>query len=152
MTFKYRTSYIVHRTSKIMFSKKDIERYYDLSEIHYRLHWNLNKSRSLHYGYWDSSTKNFHQALLNINNILSQRAKITKDDVVLDAGCGIGGSSIWLAKKTGCKVTGISLSEKQVNTANALATKEGVEHLAKFEQKDFTVTGFANESFDVVWQ
>lgn len=151
MTFKYRTSYIVHRTSKIMFSKKDIERYYDLSEIHYRLHWNLNKSRSLHYGYWDSSTKNFHQALLNINNILSQRAKITKDDVVLDAGCGIGGSSIWLAKKTGCKVTGISLSEKQVNTANALATKEGVEHLAKFEQKDFTVTGFADESFDVVW-
>lgn len=134
-----------------MFSNKDIARYYDLSESQYRFFWNLNKSRSLHYGYWDASTKNFHEALLNINNILSQKAKITKDNVVLDAGCGIGGSSIWLAKNIGCKVTGISLSEKQVYSANTLAEKEGVNHLAKFEQKDFTATGFADKSFDIIW-
>jgi tocopherol O-methyltransferase len=82
-----------------MFSKKDIERYYDLSEVHYRLHWNLDKSRSLHYGYWDASTKNFHEALLNINKIIAQHAHISKDDVALDAGCGVGGSAIWMAKK-----------------------------------------------------
>lgn len=134
-----------------MFSNKDIARYYDLSESQYRFFWNLNKSRSLHYGYWDASTKNFHEALLNINIILSKKAKITKEEIVLDAGCGIGGSSIWLAKKMGCKVTGISLSEKQVNTAKALAVKEGVEQLANFYSKDFTHTEFADESFDIVW-
>ncbi|MES3039121.1 MAG: LuxR C-terminal-related transcriptional regulator, partial [Bdellovibrionota bacterium] len=47
-------------------SNKEVARYYDLSEVHYRLFWNLQESKSLHYGYWDSSTKNFHQALLNI--------------------------------------------------------------------------------------
>ncbi len=134
-----------------MFSKNDIERYYDLSEIHYRVFWNLDKSSSLHYGYWDAATKNFHEALLNINAILSKKININKEDIVLDAGCGIGGSSVWLAKNIGCNVTGISLSNKQVNTANQRATKNEVENLATFYQKDFTQTGFTNESFSVVW-
>jgi cyclopropane fatty-acyl-phospholipid synthase-like methyltransferase len=134
-----------------MFSKKDIERYYDLSEIHYRVFWDLDKSSSLHYGYWDASTKNFHEALLNINKILSQKIKINKDDIVLDAGCGIGGSSVWLATNIGCNVTGISLSNKQVNTANDRAVKNGVENFATFYQKDFTDTDFENESFSVAW-
>jgi tocopherol O-methyltransferase len=134
-----------------MFSQKDIARYYDLSESQYRFFWNLDNSLSLHYGYWDASTKNFHEALLNINKVLSAKAVVTKSDRVLDAGCGIGGSSIWLAKNIGCSVTGISLSEKQVRKADALASAEGVEQLATFEQLDFTATGFPAGSFDVVW-
>jgi len=133
------------------FSKKDIERYYDLSEVHYRLHWNLDKSRSLHYGYWDASTKNFHEALLNINKIIAQHAHISKDDVALDAGCGVGGSAIWMAKNIGCKVTGISLSERQIFLANASAKKEKIDQLVTFAQKDYTATGFADNSFDVIW-
>ena len=133
------------------FSKKDIERYYDLSEVHYRLHWNLEKSRSLHYGYWDASTKNFHEALLNINKIISQHANISEHDVVLDAGCGVGGSAIWMAKNTGCKATGISLSERQIFLATASAKKEGLEQKVNFLQKDYTATGFADNTFDVIW-
>lgn len=134
-----------------MFSKEDIARYYDLSESHYRLFWDLDKSKSLHYGYWDSSTKNFSEALLNINKILAQYAAISKEDLVLDAGCGVGGSSVWLAKNIGCKVTGISLNEKQVKHANAFVSREAVGHLVNFEQKDYTDTDLADESFDVVW-
>jgi len=134
-----------------MFSKNDISRYYDLSEVHYRLFWKLGKSKSLHYGYWDSSTKNFHEALLNINKILAQRANISKGDLVLDAGCGVGGSSIWLTKNIGCKVTGISLNAQQVKQAKAFAEKETIGDLVNFEQKDYTSTGYADGSFDVVW-
>jgi len=133
------------------FSKKDIVRYYDLSEIHYRLHWNMDKSRSLHYGYWDASTKNFHEALLNINKIIAQHAKITKNHHALDAGCGVGGSAIWMAKNIGCKVTGISLSERQITLANASAKKENVDQLVTFLQKDYTATGFDDNTFDVIW-
>ncbi|MEP6594765.1 MAG: methyltransferase domain-containing protein [Ginsengibacter sp.] len=134
-----------------MFSKKDIARYYDLSEVHYRLFWKLDKSKSLHYGYWDSSTKNFYEALSNINKVLAKHANILKGDMVLDAGCGLGGSAIWLVKNIGCKVTGISLSEQQVTQANVFAQKEAVEHLVTFRQNDYTNTGLADESFDVVW-
>jgi tocopherol O-methyltransferase len=134
-----------------MFSKKDIVRYYDLSEVHYRLHWNLDKSRSLHYGYWDASTKNFHEALLNINKIIAQHAGISKEDIALDAGCGVGGSAIWMAKNIGCKVTGISLSERQITLSNASAKNENVDHLVTFLQKDYTDTGFPDNSIDVIW-
>ena len=134
-----------------MYSNKDVEQYYDLSQTHYKRVWDLQRSRSLHYGYWDSSTKNFHEALLNINKILAQKADINKHHKVLDAGCGIGGSSLWLAKNIGCNVTGISLSAKQVQTANNLALAENLQSLAVFEQQDFTATHYEAESFDVIW-
>jgi tocopherol O-methyltransferase len=134
-----------------MYSNKDIEQYYDLSQTHYKRVWNLQKSRALHYGYWDSNTKNFHEALLNINKILAAKAAINNNDTVLDAGCGIGGSSLWLANNIGCNVTGISLSAKQVATANKLCTNENLQALVIFEQQDFTATNYPNESFDIVW-
>ena len=134
-----------------MYSNKDVEQYYDLSQTHYKRVWDLQRSRSLHYGYWDSSTKNFHEALLNINKILAEKAGINKQHKVLDAGCGIGGSSLWLAKNIGCNVTGISLSAKQVQTANNLALAENLQSLAIFEQQDFTATKYEAESFDIIW-
>lgn len=134
-----------------MFTKNDIARYYDLSEVHYRKIWNLDKSRSLHYGYWDSSVKNFHDALLNINEVLARIAEIRDGETVLDAGCGVGGSSIWLAKEKNCRVTGISLNEKQINKAIALAKTFGVTEKILFEQKDYSDTFYPANSFDVVW-
>lgn len=134
-----------------MFTHHDIARYYDLSEAHYRLFWKLDRSRSLHYGYWDSSTRNFHEALININRVLADKAAITKEDRVLDAGCGVGGSSLWLAGERGCTVTGISLNEKQVKKARAFAREAGLQSQVRFDQKNYLETGYASETFDVVW-
>jgi cyclopropane fatty-acyl-phospholipid synthase-like methyltransferase len=134
-----------------VFTKQDISRYYDLSEIHYRKIWDLDKSRSLHYGYWDESVKDFNQALLNINKVLADHAQIEKGEKILDAGCGVGGSSLWLAKERNCNVVGISLNEKQVKKANAYAKEFGLDGKVFFEQKDYTNTFYPSNSFDVVW-
>jgi tocopherol O-methyltransferase len=134
-----------------MFTNEDISKYYDLSETHYRRVWNLDKSRSLHYGYWDKSVKNFHGALLNINKVLADHAGIREGEKILDAGCGIGGSSIWLAKEKNCEVIGISLNERQVQKANAFAKKQSLTDKVLFERKDYTNTFYPPDSFDVVW-
>jgi len=134
-----------------MFTREDISRYYDLSEVHYRNVWNLDKSRSLHYGFWDDSVNGFHEALLNINKVLAGHAKIKERDRILDAGCGVGGSSIWLAKEIGCSVVGISLNKKQVDKANATAKELGLADKLFFDQKDYSNTLFPRDSFDVVW-
>ena len=134
-----------------MFSKKDISRYYDLSETHYRRVWNLDKGRSLHYGYWDKSVKNFHEALLNINRVLAEHAAIKEGDKILDAGCGVGGSSLWLAQEKKCEVIGISLNGRQVEKANTSAKKLGLSGKVSFEQKDYTNTFYPPDSFDVIW-
>src|SRR5215471_1994883 len=120
-----------------MFTREDISRYYDLSETHYRRVWQLDKSHSLHYGYWDDSTKNLHDALLRINEVMAEVAEIKTTDRVLDAGCGIGGSSIWLAKQIGCNVIGVSLNQKQIDKANDFAKQIKLDHKVVFERNDY---------------
>ena len=134
-----------------MFTNEDISKYYDVSETHYRHVWKLDKSHSLHYGYWDDSVKSFHEALLNINKVLADIAGIKAGEKVLDAGCGVGGSSIWLAKQRNCIVTGISLNERQVRRGNAFAEKNGLTGRVLFEQKDYRNTLYPSSSFDIVW-
>ena len=45
---------------------------------------------------------------------------------VVDVGCGIGGSSRYIASKFGAKCQGITLSPVQAQRANALATAQGL--------------------------
>ena len=46
---------------------------------------------------------------------------------VLDIGCGWGTLAIWLVKKTGCKCTGITLSEEQLKYAKRKVKESGLE-------------------------
>ncbi len=133
------------------FTNEDITNYYDHTEVHYRKFWKMEQSMGLHYGIWDDTTETLADAILNTNAQLAILGEIKPTDKVLDAGCGVGGSSIFLAKKYGCQVTGITLSERQVRTATHFSEKNGVSHLAKFERMDYTQTRFPDASFDVVW-
>jgi len=134
-----------------MTSNEEIIAYYDNCEDHYRMYWNLQESLSLHYGYWDETTSSFHEALLNINKKLIEYADIQGSHKVLDMGCGIGGSSIYLARELGCDCTGITLSERQVATANKLATRYELSDHCRFEVGDFTKTKYQDGSFDIIW-
>lgn len=133
------------------YSHQDIADYYDQTEVHYRRGWKLSKNLALHYGYWDEHTSNLSEALQRMNERLAELAKVNNTHQVLDAGCGVGGSSIFLAERYGCHVTGITLSAKQVESATRYSADRGVSNLTHFEQKDYTQTGYPNESFDVVW-
>ena len=133
------------------FTTQDITNYYDHTEVHYRKFWRMEESMGLHYGVWDADTKTLAEAILNTNRQLAKLGQISSTDKVLDAGCGVGGSAIFLAKNLGCQVTGITLSERQVKTATHFAEKNGVGHLANFEQMDYTKTRFPDQHFDVVW-
>lgn len=133
------------------FTNKDIENYYDQTEVHYRMHWKLEEGMGLHYGIWDDTTKNLAAAVLNSNYRLMTLGEIQPTDLVLDAGCGIGGSSVYLAKNMGCRVQGITLSEKQVKTATDLAARKGVGDKVQFSQQDYTATRFPDNTFDIAW-
>jgi cyclopropane fatty-acyl-phospholipid synthase-like methyltransferase len=130
---------------------KNIVDYYSATENAYKDSWDLGNSLSMHYGYWDEKVKNFPQSLLRMNEVMTEAAEIKPRESVLDAGCGIGGSSIFLAEKTGCNITGISLSERQVAKANEIAKQKGVSNKISFEVMDFCRTRFPDQHFDVVW-
>ncbi len=130
---------------------RDIVTYYDACYWDYRFAWANSRNLALHYGYWDSGTRNHSESLLRMNQTLAEQIGITKSDYILDAGCGLGGSAIWLAENYGARVHGITLSEKQVDHASRSAQKRGVTGRVKFQSADFCRTPFDDASFDVVW-
>ncbi|HLF96088.1 MAG TPA: methyltransferase domain-containing protein [Methylococcaceae bacterium] len=129
----------------------DTARHYDDCYWDYRTAWFDNENLALHYGYWEPGIKTHSQALLNKNRIMAAIAGIKPEDRVLDAGCGIGGSSIWLAKHVGCHATGVTVSEQQVRHAQRHAQSHGVADKTEFHRMDFLATTFPDASFDVVW-
>lgn len=51
---------------------------------------------------------------------------------IVDVGCGIGGSSRYLARKFGAECKGITLSPVQANRAQELAVAQGLDKVCMF--------------------
>ncbi len=133
------------------FSRTDIVDYYDKTEISYRLWWDLNHSLAIHFGYTDEKVKNFRQSLIRFNEVLAEQARIGPSDHVLDAGCGVGGSGIFLAQRFGCGIEGVTVCPKQTIRAARTAAQRGVGHLVRFHEVDYCRTAFKDNTFTVVW-
>jgi tocopherol O-methyltransferase len=127
-----------------------IKDYYNYTLKCYRIFYHRD-SNAVHYGFWDKSTKNHKEALINVNKFLAEILKIKSGDTILDAGCGIGGSAIWLAKHFHVNVVGITISDRQYNEAKILSEKNNVPNKTKFYIRDYTNTYFDDGSFSVVW-
>jgi cyclopropane fatty-acyl-phospholipid synthase-like methyltransferase len=125
--------------------------YYDQTWLDYRLLWLNPRTLSVHFGYSDTTTRSHTDALLNMNRVLADRASIQPSARVLDAGCGVGGSSIWLAQARGATVVGITPVASQVARARTFAAARKLEKQVTFEQADYASTPFPDKSFDVVW-
>jgi cyclopropane fatty-acyl-phospholipid synthase-like methyltransferase len=130
---------------------QQITAYYDQTELDYALVLGLGRNLALHFGYWDDTTRSLAQALARENEILARLARPDSGSLVLDAGCGVGGSAIYLARHFGCRVIGISLSGRQIARARANAARRGVAGLTEFLVRDFSRSDLAERSFDLVW-
>ncbi len=130
---------------------KKIEEYYNNTENAYKDSWDLDNSLAIHYGYWDATVNSFPESLQRMNEVMMNAAGISSNDKVLDAGCGVGGSPIFLATKLGCSVTGITLSERQIQQARVHAQQKKVGMLIEFKRMNYCATDFPDASFDVVW-
>ena len=63
-------------------------------------------------------------------------AKVTKDDVVYDLGCGDGRIVITAARQFGARGVGIDIDPKRIKESNANAVSAGVTDRVKFLQTD----------------
>ncbi len=131
--------------------QRDVIRYYENCHIDYRLIWGVGRNYGLHYGFHDRTHRRHHQAVLNHNRILAERARIEPGERVLDCGCGIGGSSIWLAQHRGARCVGVNITAYQLERARRLVREKNLQDRIEFIERDFTDTGLPDASFDVVW-
>ncbi len=82
---------------------------------------------------------------------LAQLAVAESGIAVLDVGCGIGGSSRFLASAFGCHVTGLDLTEEHCEVATMLSERVGLAASTEFRCASALEMPFPDESFDLVW-
>ncbi|XP_077238288.1 gamma-tocopherol methyltransferase [Tasmannia lanceolata] len=114
----------------------------------------------MHHGFYQphvpSSTSDHRSAqirmieeALNFSGLQDDSSKVPKS--IVDVGCGIGGSSRYLARKYGAKCQGITLSPVQAQRAGALAASEGLADKVSFQVADALNQPFPDGQFDLVW-
>jgi arsenite methyltransferase len=69
---------------------------------------------------------------------------------VLMVGCGIGVSCAYIAKKHGCRVVGVDISEKMIAWSHKRAHEERVEDKVEFRVADVLDLPFEDDRFDAV--
>ncbi|MEQ1693434.1 MAG: methyltransferase domain-containing protein, partial [Gemmatimonas sp.] len=106
---------------------------------------------AIHFGFHDERHRGHGAALENTNRVLADIVGVQPGERVLDAGCGIGGSSLWLARNRGAEVVGITLVPSQVRRARSEAARQGLGAKVRFDVADYTDTKLDDASFDVVW-
>lgn len=91
-----------------------------------------------------------HMGGLKATAKLAELCHIGKDMGVLEVGCGVGLSSCYLAKRYGCRIVGVDLSDKMIAWATRRAQRKGLQGLVEYRIADAQDLPFADSSFDAV--
>ena len=125
----------LHQINQLVNSKKNVAHHYDIDENLYKLF--LDKDMQYSCAYFHNPNISLEQAQKDKKEHIIRKLQIDKNMSVLDIGCGWGGMAIEIAKSTGAKVKGITLSENQFKTASERAQKEGLSDKVTFALQDY---------------
>ncbi|KAF3908881.1 Cycloartenol-C-24-methyltransferase [Arthrobotrys entomopaga] len=101
--------------------KDRIKTHYDLLSDYYYSLW----GEHIHHGYFTEDPSDTKEAAQRrLITLLLDRSNVSSGSRVLDVGCGVGGTSRYLAHEHQCSVTGVTISGKQVEIAKRLSNDE----------------------------
>jgi len=132
---------------------QQIQQFYDSSSGLWEEIW----GEHLHHGYYGPDgtlKKERRQAQIDlIEELLNWglTLNLLQGSQILDVGCGIGGSSLYLADKFQAHVTGITLSPVQAKRATERALEAQLQEKTKFLVADALEMPFEASSVDLVW-
>ena len=136
-----------------------VQEHFDTMTKGYYLQWNpdhfhmglFEPGESPRYNERTSDSAGHARALERMIEVITAPAGIEERHHVVDAGCGVGGTAIYLASTLGCRVTGINLSRLHLEMAEKKAQIRSKEDRVSFEYADCSSSlPFADNSVDVV--
>jgi len=134
--------------------EKDIKDFYDASSSLWETIW----GEHMHHGYYGRNGANKvprRQAQIDIIEELLRWGGLNDRKLppqhILDVGCGIGGSTLYLAEKFNATAQGITLSPEQVRRAKERAREANLGDRIDFQVANALELPFADNSFDLVW-
>ncbi len=132
---------------------QQIRKFYDASSELWEKVW----GEHMHHGYYGRGGHykiERRQAQIDLIEELLFWAGVTLENPpqnIIDVGCGIGGSTLYLVQKFGANATGITLSPVQASRANERARAEELQERVEFQVANALEMPFADNSFDLVW-
>jgi SAM-dependent methyltransferase len=129
------------------------ESYYDSSDAD-QFYFHVWGGEDIHVGiYTDAQTSIRDASRRTVEHMierLEQLGPLTPDTRILDLGAGYGGAARCLAKRFGCPVTCLNLSETQNARNRELTAAAGLDQV-QVVHGNFEALPFADASFDVAW-
>jgi cyclopropane-fatty-acyl-phospholipid synthase len=116
-------------------SKKNISAHYDLGNEFYAL-W-LDRSMTYSSAIFEKGTNSLEAAQTAKYRSLVNRTGIGDKDHVLEIGCGWGGFAEFVAKNTGAKVTGLTISKEQFEFASKRIFEAGLSEKVDLKFQDY---------------
>ncbi|MBN1652966.1 MAG: methyltransferase domain-containing protein [Deltaproteobacteria bacterium] len=113
--------------------------------------WRYIFGDNFHFGYFKDPKMGLNQATDALVDALADLGEFSNESTVLDVGCGIGNPAFHLHEKYGCRITGISTSQRGIEIAKMSSEEKGISHNVAFQIADGTKNGFGAQSFDIVW-
>uniref|UniRef100_A0A2C9WAH2 Cyclopropane-fatty-acyl-phospholipid synthase n=1 Tax=Manihot esculenta TaxID=3983 RepID=A0A2C9WAH2_MANES len=125
----------VLRQNTLTQARRNISRHYDLSNDMFALF--MGETMSYSCGIFKTEDEDLQTAQLRKFSILIEKARIEPKQEVLDIGCGWGTFGIEVVKRTGCKYTGITLSEEQLKFAEKKVKEAGLQDHISLQLCDY---------------
>ena len=82
---------------------------------------------------------------------LAMLANLKTSDLVLDVGCGLGGTARHLATQFGCHLVGIDLTEEYISVGKKLTELVGLCDRVELRHGSALEIPYEDERFDIVW-
>ena len=117
-------------------SKKNVKYHYDIGEDLYDLFLD-KKHRQYSCAYFLKENESLEDAQQNKINHIIKKLNLKPGQKVLDIGCGWGGMAFEIARQSQCEVTGISLSENQIEYCKNKAKELNLDNQVHFEFCDY---------------
>ncbi|APH38159.1 methyltransferase domain-containing protein [Methanohalophilus halophilus] len=106
----------------------------------------------IHVGLYNSEDEPiFDASRRTIERMASKISNLDKESKILDIGAGYGGAARYLAKKYGCQVVALNLSEVENERDRKMNEDQGLDHLITVVDGSFEEIPYPDFSFDVVW-
>ncbi len=123
------------RRNTIWGSRRNIRRHYDLSNDFIRLF--LDQSMSYSSAVYHAAGESLETAQQHKYDAIIRKARLGPDDHLLEIGCGWGGFAIAAARRTGCRVTGLTVSREQGELARARVASAGLSDRIRIALSDY---------------
>lgn len=130
---------------------EDVQDYYRYFESW--IGYKLFLSGSKHFGYYPNKKKDISEdeAQRNMQDKIAEKLELTSEDVVLDAGCGEGVVSRYLAEEYQANITGITLVPFEAKIARTDAHSSDAGSKLSYHVMDYSNTAFPDNTFDAVY-